>query len=94
MQSAPRAERREAERSESRQPGRMAMPQRRRGGSPVQFIKDTYGELQKVVWPTRQQTTNLTTVVIAVSVAVGILLGGVDWVFTQIVRQFLVPPLP
>jgi preprotein translocase subunit SecE len=72
----------------------MALPQRRRGGSPVQFIKDTYAELQKVVWPSRQQTANLTTIVLIVSISVGVLLGGIDWIFTQIVRQFLVPPLP
>lgn len=90
MQSTPRAVRREADRAELRPSRRMALPERRRG-APVQFVRDTYGELQKVVWPSRQQTTNLTTVVIVVSLAVGGLLGVIDWLFSQIVRRFLVP---
>ncbi len=97
QQSAPRAQRREAERAEASKPAapsRVALPANRRGGSPGQFIQDTYNELKKVVWPTRQTTTNLTIVVITVSLVVGILLGGVDWLFTELVRLFLVPPSP
>ena len=90
MQSTPRAVRREPERTDARASRRMALPDRGRG-SPAQFVRETYSELQKVVWPTKQQTTNLTVVVIAVSLAMGGLLGFIDWVFTQIVRQFLVP---
>ncbi len=85
MQSTPRAVR-----GDARQGRRLAVPDRGRT-SPIQFVKDTYGELQKVVWPTRQQTAHLTMVVIAVSLSVGGLLGLIDWVFSQIVRQFLVP---
>lgn len=97
-QSASRQQRREAERAEANKPAaapsRVALPANRRGGSPGQFIQDTYNELKKVVWPTRQTTTNLTIVVITVSLVVGILLGGVDWLFTELVRLFLVPPSP
>ncbi len=94
-QSAPRAQRREAERAEAGKPAapsRVALPANKRGGSPGQFIQDTYNELKKVVWPTRQTTTNLTVVVITVSLTVGVLLGGMDWLFTELVRLFLVPP--
>ena len=96
MQQTPsRAARREAERSESRQkqdPGRrVPLPQGGRSGSPGQFIQDTYNELKKVVWPSRQVTTNLTIVVIVVSIAVGILLGALDWAFTHAIRLFLAP---
>lgn len=41
-------------------------------------LRDTRSELRKVSWPTRQETTNLTLVVIALSVVLGLLLGGVD----------------
>jgi preprotein translocase subunit SecE len=47
------------------------------------FIRETRSELKKVTWPTREQTTRLTTIVIAVSVAVGAMIGGVDFVFQQ-----------
>ncbi len=45
------------------------------------FIRETRSELRKVTWPTRQQTINLTVIVIAVSVGVGLLMGGLDFVF-------------
>jgi preprotein translocase subunit SecE len=44
----------------------------------VKGLRDTRSELRKVTWPTRQETTNLTLVVIALSVVLGLLLGGVD----------------
>ncbi|HEX2923146.1 MAG TPA: preprotein translocase subunit SecE [Chloroflexota bacterium] len=36
-----------------------------------------------MVWPTRQEAINLTAIVIGVSVAVGVFLGFVDFVFAQ-----------
>lgn len=48
------------------------------------FIRETRAELRKVVWPTREQATNLTIIVTSVSVAVGIFLGGVDLIFKKI----------
>lgn len=61
------------------------------GGGPVevgkrftegisQFVYDTRTELRKVVWPTREQTVNLTGLVIAVSLAVAAFVGGIDFV--------------
>ena len=47
------------------------------------FIRETRSELKKVTWPTREQTTRLTTIVIAVSVAVGAMIGGIDFVFQE-----------
>jgi len=47
------------------------------------FIRETRSELKKVTWPTREQTTRLTGVVIGVSVAVGAAIGLVDMVFKE-----------
>lgn len=58
-------------------------------GGVRQFIVDTKAELKRVVWPTRQQATNLTVVVIAVSAAVGLFMGGVDYVFRKIFELIL-----
>ncbi len=55
----------------------------------VQFFQDTVSELKKVVWPTRKQATNLTMIVIAVSAAVGLILGGIDFGFYLIFQQLL-----
>jgi len=47
-------------------------------------------ELKKVVWPTRAEATNLTTIVIVFSAAVGVFLGLVDMGFTWLVNALLV----
>ena len=45
----------------------------------VRFIREAYHELRyKVTWPTFQEARNMTLVVIALSAAIGILLGIVD----------------
>lgn len=48
------------------------------------FYEDTMSEIRKVIWPDRQQTINLTLVVIAMSVVMGVLLGGIDYVLLQL----------
>jgi preprotein translocase subunit SecE len=45
---------------------------------------DTVAELKKVTWPDKETTKNLTLVVIAISAALGALLGGLDWVMQQL----------
>ncbi|MBM2826993.1 MAG: Protein translocase subunit SecE [Dehalococcoidia bacterium] len=54
-----------------------------------QFARETVSELKKVTWPSRKQTTNLTVLVIVVSVAVGLMLGVIDWVFLKVVDNLL-----
>ena len=51
----------------------------------VDYFKDTRGELRKVSWPTRQEATNLTLIVLGVTVAMAIFLGAVDFVFATLV---------
>lgn len=48
------------------------------------FIRETMAEIKKVIWPDRETTRNLTLVVIAVSIVLGILLGGIDYVLFQL----------
>lgn len=57
--------------------------------SPLTFLKEVKEELVKVVWPTRKETIRLTVVVIAVSVGVGLFIGGLDIVFIKIVDTLL-----
>lgn len=54
--------------------------------TPIAFLKETQDELKKVVWPTREEVIRLTTVVILVSLIVGVFLGGLDFVFTKIME--------
>lgn len=51
--------------------------------SPVSFFTQTYDELKKVVWPTRQQLIKLTLIVIFASLIVGLYIGGIDFVLTK-----------
>ena len=53
-------------------------------GSPIQFLKEARVELKKVVWPTRKQVANMTVIVIIVSALLAALLGGLDYLFTQL----------
>ena len=52
--------------------------------NPKQFVKEVVIELKKVTWPTRQETIKLTAVVIAISVIVGIFIGGLDALLVKI----------
>lgn len=44
----------------------------------VQYFKDSYHELKRVVWPTRNEITQHTIIVIAMSVFVALFLGALD----------------
>jgi preprotein translocase subunit SecE len=44
-----------------------------------QIIRDTRSEIKKVTWPDRETTRKLTLLVIGVSIALGLLLGGIDY---------------
>ena len=45
------------------------------------FVDEAWSELKKVSWPTPEQTRNLTVLVFAVSLAVGLYITVLDTVF-------------
>ena len=49
------------------------------------FISNVIGELKKVVWPTRQETIKLTTMVLVVSLVMGAILGLCDFGFSKLI---------
>jgi preprotein translocase subunit SecE len=53
------------------------------------YINETVGELRKVSWPTRKEATNLTMVVIAVTFAMSVFLGLLDFLFSQFFRWLI-----
>lgn len=53
--------------------------------TPVNFFREVKDELQKVVWPTRDEVIRLTAVVIIVSLGVGIFLGLTDFILTKLI---------
>jgi preprotein translocase subunit SecE len=49
----------------------------------VRYFKETRTEVRKVVWPTRRQATNLTLIVLGVTMAMSVFLGVLDYVFQR-----------
>ncbi len=51
---------------------------------PVQFLRDVYDELRKVVWPTGGELYRYTLVVIFTVVLLGVFIGGTDYLLGAI----------
>ena len=49
------------------------------------FFNESWSELRKVSWPTREQVRNLTVLVFAVSFAVGVYITVLDSVFQSMI---------
>ena len=47
----------------------------------VKYLKETRAELRKVVWPTCEETKNLTLIIVSVTVAMAMFLGLLDYIF-------------
>jgi len=50
----------------------------------VRYFKETRAELKKVTWPTRQEATNLTLIVVAFTALMAALLGILDYIFARL----------
>lgn len=48
----------------------------------VQFVKECYGELRKVIWPTREDVLSSVKVVIISTILIAVVLGLVDFVLS------------
>ncbi len=57
--------------------------------NPLTYVKESKQELEKVIWPSREQTIRFTLIVIAASLVVGIYVAGLDAVFTKLAERFL-----
>jgi len=55
----------------------------------LDFLKEVKEELNKVVWPTREQTIRYTVLVVLVAVVVGIFLGFLDYLLTLLTNLLL-----
>ena len=45
------------------------------------YLIDSYAEMKKVTWPTKQQTTNYSLLVIGLSVGMAIFFAVLDYIF-------------
>ncbi len=55
----------------------------------LQFFREVRGELQKVTFPTRQETVGSTVVVLVLTVLIAAFLGFSDWALAMIVKMLL-----
>ena len=56
-------------------------------GTRVNFISDTISELKKVTWLERREVIYLSSLVLLVTVVVGVFLALVDFGFTRLVES-------
>ena len=68
----------------------MTHPTIKRSGSRFRFFSETIAELKKVVWLTRREAAYLTALVLIVAVAVGLVLGAIDYGFTNLVDKLFI----
>ncbi len=55
----------------------------------TRYILESKEELKKVTWPTRQQVTRDTLVVIGISVAVAAFFGAVDYGLMALISRYI-----
>lgn len=53
------------------------------------FITETISELKKVAWPSRRDSTYLTTMVIVVTVSTALILYAFDFGFSELMKFIL-----
>ncbi|MDP2930554.1 MAG: preprotein translocase subunit SecE [bacterium] len=51
------------------------------------FLRESWLEGKKINWPTRQEVLKYTLIVIGISVALAIFLGGTDVIFTSLLNK-------
>lgn len=59
------------------------------GLNPIKYFTQVNQELQKVTWPSREQTIQMTSIVIIVSLVTGIYLGALDLIFTRLMAYLI-----
>jgi len=53
------------------------------------YVTESWAELKKVAWPTRETVIRLTLLVIGVSVAIGIYIFALDRLFNTVLNTLL-----
>ena len=55
----------------------------------VRYLRETWFELKRVSWPTRNEAINLTVVVVVVAAFMAVVLSLMDWSFSSMFGLFL-----
>jgi preprotein translocase subunit SecE len=71
----------------------MAVSARRRSPEPqlgvIRFLRETFDELRKVVWPTPQELYRYTLIVVFTVVVMAAFIGAVDYGLQQLAKRFV-----
>ncbi len=59
----------------------------------VDYFSSTRAELQKVTWPTREETLRLSGIVLAVTAISAVVLGLIDYLYGELFRLGLSAPI-
>ncbi len=62
---------------------------RLRDNALAEYLRNTRAEMRKVHWPTREEAKNLTKIVLAVTIAMSVLMGVLDYLFALELRGLL-----
>jgi preprotein translocase SecE subunit len=54
------------------------------------FFEESRQEIRHVNWPSRQEATRLTTIVIGIALGLACFLGFFDWLFSNLIKNFIV----
>ena len=68
----------------------MTRPSAKRSGPRFRFFSETIAELKKVVWLTRREAAYLTALVLVVTIAVGLVLGVIDYGFSNLIDKLFI----
>ncbi len=55
----------------------------------TQYLKETWAEMANIKWPTKKETILHTTLVVLISVLVGLGLSGLDLGFQKVITSLL-----
>jgi len=58
-------------------------------GKTQTFFKEVYVELRKVSWLSKSEVLNYTLIVLVVTIVIAAFLGGLDYIFSSLVRKFI-----
>ena len=65
--------------------GAIALLTTKKGKDVILFSKESLVELHKVIWPTRQETTQKTLIVAAITTVMALLLWGLDAIIFRLI---------
>lgn len=60
-----------------------------RDNSVVAYLRQVSEELGKVTWPSRSEVVRMSGVVVVASLIVGLYIGGIDYLFTNLISLII-----